>query len=283
MDKHLSSLAWSAVPLLGGMIANGALGAAGLEDESSLTWLKWGAYAGQYIALAVWFAWGPKPAFARVAEVAVFGFGWMVASWAGAWISQQKIAADFSWLQMFSVAPLALLFGSLPLFLMRDSYRLTSRMRSTSQTLYFELAGGGAVFGLLIAAFGAWYVRRVQIESDLTMIVFLPIVLGAIAAVVAPLLARGLLDEVIQPQFVVSVPFVAVALAVMISLMVAVPGPGAAPIYAIVGSALVALGLIGSLILAFSYWRSLGVRRVSGSGTQNKALQQNRGDVLRNG
>lgn len=198
-----------------------------------------------------------------MATVALFGFAWMVASWGAAWAFQVKIAPDFSWLQMFSVAPLVLPLGALPLIFMRRAFRFAEPAASPRQSFLAELAGVVAIFGLLIAVFGSWYLRRKQIESELMVVAFVPIVLGAIAAAVAPVMARGFLGAMTQPHLVVLVPFISIMCAVVISLFLAVLGPGAAPIYPIVPAVLACVGVSSCSIAAFGFWRSLGLRVVS--------------------
>ena len=56
MDSRFSTIAWSLIPLLGGMAVNVAMNSTDMCISESLGFLKWGVYAGEYLVLAVWLA-----------------------------------------------------------------------------------------------------------------------------------------------------------------------------------------------------------------------------------
>ena len=162
---------------------------------------RWGVYAAEYIAFAAWLAWGPPAALCRIAVVTLLGISWMLGTWAGLWAADPMYRRGFGGerLGVFTLAPLALVLGTLPLAAMRTWFRLvaplsrSSRNNSANVVSILTVACVGAV---IIAAHR---VRGPDLHWDIWIAAQIAIILGVIAAATAPLLAWGFLRGEVRP------------------------------------------------------------------------------------
>ncbi len=227
---------------------------------------RWGVYAAEYIAFAAWLAWGPPTALCRIAVVTLLGISWMLGTWAGLWAADPMYRRGFGGerLGVFTLAPLALVLGTLPLAAMRTWFRLvaplsrSSRNNSANVVSILTVACVGAV---IIAAHR---VRGPDLHWDIWIAAQIAIILGVIAAATAPLLAWGFLRGEVRPIPILLACLAPAPLAALASRFYGMPGPGAAGVvHATSEAAAAAIVTTVCLCVTFACWRFLGIRVAS--------------------
>lgn len=265
LRNFFASIAPLIAPLLVGVGLNFLLnsGSSGRGSAEGAMLVRFGAYAGEYMALAVWLAWGPGALRNRAAAVSLLGVAWMFASWAGYRASHPEHFKDFTSdrLQVFSVAPLSMLLGTLPLTALRKRYHFSVPSSSPGRTVILDTTSCLANILLVLVAAAAFYLRGRYAPWDLVTAILIATVLGISLFVVAPLFARGLLGTHVVPRTVLLAVFLTPVLGTLISLFLGDPGPGAA------GAThptrqLMTIALFSSLVCVgcFWYWRFAGYR-----------------------
>lgn len=270
MSSAYSAVFLAALPLLTVAALNYAMNSPGRSPPSSpvFDYLKMGVYCGEFIALAVWLAWGPHTLLRRAAAVFLVSTAWSLAAWAGFWMSQPDNFRQFGGeaLQILTVGPLALTLGAIPLGLMRRRFHFIKASPATTQSKFMRVSCVCALLCLVLAVAAAYFAKGRDFGWDLLTAVILAVILGLIASAVAPLLATGFLDEEINARRVFLAVILLVGLAILPSGLLAEPGPGAAgaksPKAPVI---LAAMAASPCLIVAFCFWRSLGLRVVSGT------------------
>jgi hypothetical protein len=225
--------------------------------------VRFGAYTGEYMALAVWLAWGPAALRNRAAVVGLLGVAWMFASWAGYRGAHPEQFKDFASdrLQVFSVAPLSMILGTLPLTALRRRYRFIVPTCCSGCNVILKTLSEFAIILLVLAVAAAFYLRGKYASWDLVTAILIATGLGISLFAVAPLFARGVLGSRIAPRTVFLAMFLTPVFGSLISLFLGDPGPGAAgathPTRQFMTIALFAnLVFVGS----FLYWRLAGYR-----------------------
>jgi hypothetical protein len=264
MPSRFTEVVRAVAPLLLGMWLNYSMSAPprGETPPSEFAFIAIGIYAGEGIALALWLAWGPGSLVSRVATVGILWLAWTLAPWATFSASSPKpFGADR--MGVIVVSSFALALGSPPLAIVRQRNRLIEPFSYSARSEF--LRGTQAFFLLCIALViaGACYSRGRYLPWDLGSALVIAVVLGIVACVAAPLFARGFLRESVRPREILLASLLPVAIALVIGLFISVPGPGTAPIHPVGPAALAAFSATTTLITAFVYWRSLGLRTVA--------------------
>ena len=228
-----------------------------------LQYPRWGIYAAEYIVFATWLAWGPPTLLSRVAAVSVLGLTWMVANWAGLWAAKPGYFAAFGAekLQVFTLAPLALSIGTLPLVPLRRWFRFEAPSQSVFQNAFWSVAWALVLVSTGMVVIAAHCFRGRDLGWDLLIAMIIAVVLGAIAAATAPLFARGFLGKAARPQPILIACLMLPMLGIVASRFFGMPGPGAAGVvYATAEAAVAALVTTLLLCLTFGWWRLIGMR-----------------------
>lgn len=258
----------AALPLLAGAALNYEMNGPGQSLPASpvFDYLKMGVYCGEYIALAVWLAWGPHTLLRRAAAVFLVAIAWSLAAWAGFWVSHPDQFRQFAGerLQILTVGPLALTLGAIPLGFMRRRFHFVEASPPTVQSEFMLVSCVCALSCLALAVAAAYFAKGRGFGWDLLTAVILSVVLGLIASAVAPFFARGILDEEINARQIFLAVILLVGLSILPSGLLAEPGPGAAGAKAPKAPVLLAaMAASPCLIVAFWFWRSLGLRVVA--------------------
>jgi hypothetical protein len=270
MFSDYSAVFLAALPLLTGAVLNYAMNGPGRSPLTSpvFDYLKMGVYCGEFFALAVWLAWGPRSLLRRAAEVFLLSMAWSLAAWAGFWMSRPDNFRQFGGeaLQILTVGPLALALGAIPLGLMRQRFHFIEASPAPTRSKFMRGSCVCALLCLVLAVAVAYFAKGRDFGWDLLTAVILGVILGLIASAVAPLLARGFLNEEINARRIFVAVILLVGLAILPSGLLAEPGPGAAgansPKAPVILAAMTASPCV---IVAFWFWRSLGLKVASGT------------------
>lgn len=229
-------------------------------------WLEyppWGIYAAEYIVFATWLAWGLPPPLCRAAAVSALGISWMLASWAGLWVANPEFFAysGAERLRVFTLAPLALLLGTLPLAVMRRWFRFVAPSSSPSGNNSANIVSIVTLVCVGAVIIAAHRFRGPDLRWDILIAALIAIVLGAIAAATAPLLAWGFLGREVRPLQILLACLAPTLLAALASLCFGAPGPGAAGVvHATPEAAVAAIVTTVCLCVSFWCWRFRGIR-----------------------
>lgn len=251
----------AAAAVVSPLVLNLGMGAADGQPEI-FELAKWGCYAGEFLVLAIWLAWGNGPRLSRMLHVGLLGTSWTIYAWSGFALASPYNFFSYSHeqLQALTVAPLAMLIAASPLVLFaRSGWGFeTARQRTAASDRGNRIASViRSLFAFAIALAFFW---DDWIASDIQLAVTIGLLMGFVLAIVAPLLSIAFLRQrihllaAIGAFAIVSLPGIALA------ALLPIPGAGGAPTYAYLQSIAVSVSSLCPLVAAFLVWRSLGLR-----------------------
>lgn len=240
------------------MLLNVAFGAIDFNSDAGEI-AKWGLYAGEYITLVIWFAWGSGTLLGRLTLVSGLGLAWVFSSWTGyviAW-PDRAFSSRESFYYIFNVLPLAFAISSVPLLLFRKtcSFQLGTTKSSSRVGLILLVP--------LSICIVVTYSQCMYLYWNLFYSVVIGILLACVSGITAPFLAYAILDRHIRIRIILAVLVVGCVPGIYVANIFSMPGPGAAGVVSLwfesIGGSIAAITLV---IGTFFYWRFIGVRFV---------------------
>lgn len=243
------------------LILNLGMGAADGQPEI-FELAKWGCYAGEFLVLAIWLAWGNGPRISRMLHVALLGTSWTIYAWSGfALASPYKfLSYTHEQLQALTVAPLAMLIASSPLTLLaRAGWSFQSaRQRTAASDRGNRIAP--VILSLFAFAIALAFFGDDWIASDIQLAVTIGLLMGFVLAMVAPLLSIAFLRQKINLLAAICAFAIVSLPGIVLAALLPQIGPGAAGKYVYLESIAVSVSSLCPLVAAFLAWRSLGLR-----------------------
>lgn len=238
-------------------ILNALLGAHNFSDAGEIT--KCGLYAGEYVILVIWLAWGTGTILGRLTLVSAFGLAWALSTWIGFGIAKVERAFAYSqeFYYVFNVLPLAFAISSFPVMLFRKtcSFQLGTTKSSSRVGLILLVP--------LSICIVVTYSQCMYLHWNLFYSVVIGILLACVSGITAPFLAYAILDRHIRIRIILAVLVVGCVPGIYVANIFSMPGPGAAGVVSLwfesIGGSIAAITLV---IGTFFYWRFIGVRFV---------------------
>ena len=255
------------------MLLNVALGAIDVNSAvGALT--EWGLYAGEYVILVIWFAWGTGTILGRLALVSAIGMAWALSPWIGYAIARpdRAFSSRETFYYVFNVLPLAFAISSFPLMLFRKTSSFQLGMPKPSSRL------GLLLLVPLSVCIAFAYSQCMYLYWNIVYSVVIGVFLATVSAICAPLLSSAILGESIRPRIILAVFVFGCVPGIYLANILAVPGPGPSGVvsawFESIGSSILAISLA---IGTFFYWRFIGVRFITHPGdTQSVTSTESR-------
>jgi hypothetical protein len=227
--------------------------------------VNWGIYAGEYLVVAIWVAWGRGSFFWRVGNGLLFGGAWGLCSWLGFIADQGRDA--FVWrqemLQSLYVPPIALAITTFPLALFRIFRNWQFLLPKTGPKRSQQITLKQIWLGISVLSIGiiclTWLPHR-RMMDDVLVAAVVGVTTGLLALGICPLIVTGLLQTRLRLPLLLIPGFLAVLIPWGVAQMFPMPGPGAATVYPVLIAILLGITALAFLVAAVLVWRAAGYR-----------------------